>query len=76
MKTAVKIDVHYTCVYYNFHIYVNFYLFKWTLQFFFNILLIYVNRGPQVKVNITAPVSSLSWPFIYEISKYFQKEAG
>ena len=35
MKTAVKIDVDYTCVYYNFHIYVNFYLFKWTLQFFF-----------------------------------------
>ena len=71
MKTAVKIDVDYTCVYYNFHIYVNFYLFKWS--FFFNILLIYVNRGPQVKVNITAPVSSLSWSFIYKISKYFQK---
>ena len=48
--------------------------FQMDIAIFFSIqLLIHVNRGPQVKVNITAPVSSLSWPFIYEISKYFQK---
>ena len=47
--------------------------FQMDIAVFFNILLIYVNRGPQVKVNITAPVSSLSWSFIYKISKYFQK---